>query len=388
MNATKRNWPVTLGIIMGVLLGVVVAKTMDHWPPLAIADQKPGKKWATEQAEIFRNAAKTIAPTVVNITTLAKVKYAEGGGFGIDNFTGMPFYRRPKIKEGLQPHSAGSGFVFDAANGYILTNNHVVAEGNAYIVRLADKRELDAKLVGADPQSDIAVLKIEAPNLTAAALGDSDAVEVGDWVLAAGNPFGFLEQTVTAGIISAKGRKGLHLSNYENYLQTDAAINAGNSGGPLVNLDGEVIGVNTAIISRSGGYQGIGFAIPSNEVKKIASQLVKQGKVVRGWMGVKVQDLTAQESKRAQLPEGTGASVEGVFMRGPAHKAGLLPGDILVKVNGKPVRNADEIKDLVADMEPGAQIQLEIRRDDETKTFKMAVGVQPKDWNANTSEQE
>jgi serine protease Do len=378
MLTERRNWPVTIGIIMGVLLGVLLAKTLDHWVFPARADGANGKKAATEQAEIFRNASKLIGPSVVNITTLARVRFAEGGGLDFDDF-GMPFYRRPRIKEGMQPRGLGSGFVFDAENGYILTNNHVVAGGEFFIVRLADKREVEAKLVGADPQTDVAVLKIEGFDLNAAALGDSDAAEVGDWVLAVGNPFGLLEQTVTAGIISAKGRRGLGLSNYEDYLQTDAAINQGNSGGPLVNLSGEVIGINTAIFSRSGGgYQGIGFAIPINQAKKIARKLIETGSVKRGWMGVEVKDTSSPEKGIAQAD--TGTTVEGVYLRGPAQQAGLLPGDVLLEIDGKPVRNAGEMRDLVAEMEPGRKVDVRIKRKDESKTISVTVGTMPKDW--------
>ncbi|MFH0938818.1 MAG: trypsin-like peptidase domain-containing protein [Planctomycetota bacterium] len=380
MSVINRNWPVTIGIVIGVLLGVVGAKVMEGWPSPVIAESdKEGHKAITDQAKIFRNAAKTIAPSVVNITTLARIRVAEGGGFGIDNL-GVPFYRRPRIKEGLTPRSAGSGFVFDATNGYVLTNNHVVAEGESYVVRLADKREVEAQLIGADPQTDVAVLKIDGDKLTAATLGNSDEQEVGDWVLAVGNPFGLLEQTVTAGIISAKGRRGLGLSNYEDYLQTDAAINQGNSGGPLVNLNGEVVGVNTAIFSRSGGYQGIGFAIPINQARKIALQLIKFGVVVRGWVGIEAKDLTPQESKRLRLTDGIGVSVEGVYLRGPAQRAGLLPGDILLKINNKAIHSASDVRDLVAEIAPETQIKLIIRRHDEEKTLNLVVGTQPKGW--------
>lgn len=346
-----------------------------------MADGQEARKQAFQQAALFRNASKLIAPAVVNITTLQRVRFQEGGGFGGFDYFGFPVWKRPRIKEGLVPRGVGSGFVFDAAKGYILTNNHVVAEGESFVVRLGDKRELEAKLVGADPQTDVAVLKVEAANLTAAALGNSDEVEVGDWVLAVGNPFGFLEQTITAGIISAKGRRGVGVSNYEDFLQTDAAINQGNSGGPLVNVNGEVIGVNTAIISRTGGYQGVGFAIPMNQARKIAERLVKSGAVVRGWMGVKVKELPPAEIKRLGLQGG--ASVEGVFLKSPARQAGLLPGDILVKVDGRPVHSARDISDSVAEMQPGITVRLTVRRKDETKTLDIVLGTQPKDWDAN-----
>jgi len=377
MPSYRSNWAIPLGIVFGAVLGAATSKLLDHWPPHVLAD---GKKAVSEQSQLFRSASKLIAPSVVAITTYQHVRYQEGGGLQFDYF-GMPFYKRPRIKEGNMPRGVGSGFVFDAAKGYVMTNNHVVAEGDSWVVRLGDKRELEAKLVGADPQTDIAVLKVEAGSLSAAALGNSEDLEVGDWVLAVGNPFGFLEQTVTAGIISAKGRHGITGLNYEDLLQTDAAINQGNSGGPLVNVNGEVVGINNAIMSKTGGYQGIGFAIPINQAKRIAEQLVKHGAVVRGWIGVKVKDLSAVESKTLSVDGG--ASIEGVFLKGPARTAGVLPGDILLKVDGKAVHNARDISESVADMTPGAKVRLTIRRKQETKTFDVILATQPKDLDMN-----
>ncbi|MCY3019087.1 MAG: trypsin-like peptidase domain-containing protein [Planctomycetota bacterium] len=384
MTNHRINWTIALGITFGMVLGVVASKVMDGWPPHAIADgkDKEGRKVLTEQAASFRSAAKLVAPAVVAVTKLQHVQYQQGGGLGFDYF-GRLIYKQPRIREDEVVGGVGSGFVFDAAKGYIMTNNHVVAEGDAFKVRLSDEREVEAKVVGADPQSDIAVLQVTAPNLTAAAFGNSDELEVGDWVLAVGNPFGFLEQTVTAGIISAKGRHGMGLNNYENFLQTDAAVNQGNSGGPLVNVSGEVVGVNTAILSRSGGYQGISLAIPINQAKKVAQQLVKTGSVVRGWMGVEVRDL--KQSERKSLSVEGGATVEGVYIRGPAKKAGVLPGDVLLKIDGKPVHSSDDIRDTVAEMEPGAKVQLVVRRNDKTETLNVTVGTQPKNWGASKS---
>jgi serine protease Do len=389
----KRSTSMTLSIILGVVIGVVVSKTLDHWPTPVFADPQDGKKILNEQAMMFRSAAKKISPSVVQVFTIQKTRKQVGGGLWFDN-DGMPRISRPQIKEDMAIAGIGSGFVFDDRNGYILTNNHVVASGEFWKVRLADKREFDAKLVGTDPQTDVAVLKVEPTNLTAATLGNSDELEVGDWVLAVGSPFGLLEQSVTAGIISAKGRRGFGLNNYEDFLQTDAAINQGNSGGPLVNLNGEVVGINTAIISKSGGYQGIGFTIPINQAKHIATKLIKGGSVVRGWMGVQVNKLKPTDAKEFDVPAGEGVSVEAVVLRGPAHRAGLLPGDVLMEVNGKPVKSPNDIHDAVADMEPGSQVKLLVhRKDDKEQTvktvdLKMVVGTQPKDWNLTPSDQE
>ncbi|MGD0090706.1 MAG: trypsin-like peptidase domain-containing protein [Planctomycetota bacterium] len=383
MSSRKSAWAVPLGIMFGVAFGCVASKLLDHWPGHVMADGSDARKAAIEQAALFRNAAKLIGPSVVNITTYQHVRYQEGGGIGFNEW-GMPFYKQPRLKEGERPRGLGSGFVFDAAKGYIMTNNHVVAEGDRWVVRLSDKRELKATLVGTDPQTDIAVLKVEAANLTAAKLGNSAEIEVADMVLAVGNPFGFLEQTVTAGIISAKGRHGITGLNYEDLLQTDAAINQGNSGGPLVNVSGEVIGVNNCIISKSGGYQGIGFAIPINQAKRIAERLVKSGAVVRGWIGVKVQDLTADQAKRLSLDGG--AAIDGIYLRSPAKLAGLEPGDVLIKFEGKPVHAARDISELVTDMEPGTKIKLTIRRKAETKTVDVTLATQPKDLDTSDNE--
>jgi S1-C subfamily serine protease len=286
----------------------------------------------------------------------------------------------------MEPAGIGSGFIFDAKNGYVMTNDHVISGGEEFIVKLGDKRELSAKLVGADPQTDVAVLKVDPDSLSEAALGDSNAVAVGDWVIAVGNPFGFLEQTVTAGIISAKGRKGLHLNNYEDFLQTDAAINKGNSGGPLVDLNGQVIGINTAIFqeNQGGGYQGIGFAIPINQARAIAGKLVKSGQVRRGWMGIGLQGVNAEKAKAAGLAEGTGLEVWEVKMKGPAYQAGIWPGDIVVKVGDRDVKVGGEVGNLVADMEPDEHVKVKLLRLTDKqyaeKEVEVTLGLQPKDW--------
>lgn len=387
MQLFTKSWPVTLGIVLGVCVGVFVSKTMDRWNLPALADGREGKRAAAAHSETFRYAAKVIQPAVVAITTTQRVKVRIAGQ-QFYNDQGLPFYRPPQIKEGMVPKGLGSGFIFDAKNGYILTNNHVVDGGDQWIVRLADKRQVEAKIVGTDAQTDVAVLQIDAAGLTAAELGNSDeGCEVGDWVLAVGNPFGLLEQTVTAGIVSAKGRKGIGLSNYEDFLQTDAAINMGNSGGPLVNLDGQVIGMNSAIYSKTGGYQGIGFAIPVNQARKIADQLIhnQNHTVVRGWMGVTLKELAAADAARLNLEYG--AVVDGVYMKGPAHVGGMLPGDILLRIENKPIRSSGDIPALVAEMKPGAKVTVAAIRKDKEESFHVIIGAQPKDWGTKKSEE-
>ncbi|MEI6236155.1 MAG: trypsin-like peptidase domain-containing protein [Planctomycetota bacterium] len=387
MQIFNKNWHVTLGIILGVVVGVVVNKSMDKWSSPALADGREGRKAAVAHSETFRYAAKVIQPSVVAITTTQRVKVRVAGERAFTD-EGLPFYRPPQIKEGMVPKGLGSGFIFDAKNGYIMTNNHVVEGGDGWIVRMADKRQVEARLVGTDPQTDVAILQIDSSNITAAVLGNSDeGCEVGDWVLAVGNPFGLLEQTVTAGIVSAKGRKGIGLSNYEDFLQTDAAINMGNSGGPLVNLDGQVIGMNSAIFSKTGGYQGIGFAIPINQARKIADQLIHNPNhtVVRGWFGVTLKELTATDASRLHLEYG--AVVDGVYMKGPAHQGGLLPGDILLSIESKPIRSSSDIPALVAEMRPGTKVTVSAIRKDREETFHVTIGSQPKDWGMKKNEE-
>lgn len=369
-----------LSILLGAVVGVVVNKLMDGWPrALADGENASGKRQFTEQAETFRLAAKQIAPSVVAITSLKKVQKLEG--FTVEKRRDMlgylRYYRLPKYAESMEPAGIGSGFIFDDKNGYILTNNHVVQEAEECIVKLHDKRELPAKVVGTDPQTDLAVLKIEAEKLNSAVLGDSDQVAVGDWVLAAGNPFGLLEQTITAGIISAKGRRNLHLNNYEDFLQTDAAINQGNSGGPLVNLSGEVIGINTAIFSKTGGYQGIGFAIPTNMARPIMDALIKDGRVSRGWLGVTLAPLDADAAARARLGAARGVLVAQVGDDTPAARAGFTPGDVILAIDGAEVRDVGRLRNAVAIKGAGQTATFDVHRDGKVKQVKVRLGALP-----------
>jgi serine protease Do len=357
----------TLAIICSMFAGVGLAKFSEYaLPPARMLAAAPSTSVVLSQAESFRNAAKAATPSVVNITVL---KRAEGGpDVPLDD---LAFSFRVRSRQrSLEPQGIGSGVILDADNGYVLTNSHVAAAGTHWVVRLSDKREFEATLVGMDAQSDVAVLRINASRLQAARIGDSDHVEVGDWVLAVGNPFGLLEDSVTAGIISAKGRRGLG-SQYEDYLQTDAAINMGNSGGPLVNLNGEVVGLNTAIMSSSGGYQGIGFALPINHVKAIAERLIHDGVVVRGWLDVRAKDtsLSGEEA----------VSLEGVHAQGPAHKAGLRSGDVVLKFNGKAVHTAFDLHELVSGSQPGKDVPIEISRGGARQVIQTTIGSQPDD---------
>jgi len=266
----------------------------------------------------------------------------------------------------------GSGFTI-SPDGYILTNNHVVGEADRITVKTVDGKELTAKLVGTDPQTDVAVIKVEAEDLPVLPLGDSDSVEVGEWVIAVGNPFG-LAHTVTVGVVSAKGRSAVGIVDYEDFIQTDAAINPGNSGGPLINLAGEAIGINTAIFSRSGGYMGIGFAIPINMAKKIYTQLVEKGKIDRGFLGIMIQDLNADLAGSFGIEDTDGILVAEVQKGSPAEKGGLRVGDVIVELDGEPVKNVGPFRNKIALTAPGTKVKLAVLREGRRTPLTVRLG--------------
>ncbi|MCO2329101.1 DegQ family serine endoprotease, partial [Pseudomonas aeruginosa] len=270
----------------------------------------------------------------------------------------------------------GSGFII-SNDGYILTNNHVVADADEILVRLSDRSEHKAKLVGADPRSDVAVLKIEAKNLPTLKLGDSNKLKVGEWVLAIGSPFGF-DHSVTAGIVSAKGRS-LPNESYVPFIQTDVAINPGNSGGPLLNLQGEVVGINSQIFTRSGGFMGLSFAIPIDVALNVADQLKKAGKVSRGWLGVVIQEVNKDLAESFGLDKPSGALVAQLVEDGPAAKGGLQVGDVILSLNGQSINESADLPHLVGNMKPGDKINLDVIRNGQRKSLSMAVGSLPDD---------
>ncbi len=343
--------------------------------------------------DAFVQVAEKVTPSVVNISSTRK----EGEAPGISELD--PFFKNhpfkdffgedwmKKFKKGpghgpmMKPSAMGSGVIV-SSDGLILTNAHVVKDAQEIKVNLSDKRSYDAKLVAADPESDIAVIKIQATGLPAAQLGDSSKLRVGEIVFAIGNPFG-LNRTVTLGIVSATGRTNMGLIDYEDFIQTDAAINPGNSGGPLVNINGEVIGINTAIASRSGGYQGVGFAIPSNSAKLIMDDLIKEGKVRRGLLGVNIQDLNEPLAKSFGRSTADGALVAQVIEGSPAEKAGIKSGDILIKFNGEPIKGAAHLKNLVGREKPGTSATLTVYRD--KKTFDVSVKIGEKTAKATST---
>jgi serine protease Do/serine protease DegQ len=288
-----------------------------------------------------------------------------------------PFLRRffelPNQPAEQQTQSVGSGVIVDAKKGHILTNHHVINNATEIIITLKDQRQLKAKLVGSDPETDIAVLQVDPENLTQVAFGDSEKIEVGDFVVAIGNPFG-LGQTVTMGIISALGRSGLGIEGYEDFIQTDASINPGNSGGALLTLKGEVIGINTAIIGPAGGNIGIGFAVPINMARSVMDQILTHGEVRRGRIGVAVQDLTPDIAQALKLDKTTGALVNRVEPNSPAEKAGLKAGDVVTTIGGKPVRGGADLRNRIGLLRVGDKAELQVVREKTIKTVYIQIG--------------
>ncbi|HEX7952073.1 MAG TPA: Do family serine endopeptidase [Burkholderiales bacterium] len=319
-------------------------------------------------------AAKKAMPSVVNIFTSKDVKVPR------HPFMDDPLFRRffGDQADGETQHSSslGSGVIV-GPEGYILTNHHVVEAADEIELALADGRKAPAKVVGTDPETDLAVLKVELSGLPAVTFGNPDKLSVGDFVLAIGNPFG-VGQTVTMGIVSALGRSHLGISTFENFIQTDAAINPGNSGGALVDAAGNLVGINSAIYSRTGGSLGIDFAIPANLAKQVMEQIVRTGAVTRGWIGVEVQDLSAELAESFKLPNVHGTLIAGVLRGGPADKAGIKPGDILVAVDSGEVIDSTSMLNLVAALEPGKQATLKVLRNRSEMTVKVNVGKRPK----------
>jgi Do/DeqQ family serine protease len=310
-----------------------------------------------------------VTPAVVNISVVTRSPMENNPLFR------DPFFRRffgvPEQKQ-QQEQAAGSGVIVDAARGYVLTNNHVIKDAERAIVTLKDRRQFNAKLVGTDPGTDIAVLQIEAANLSALKIGDSDNLQVGDYVLAIGNPFG-IGQTVTSGIVSALGRSGLSVEGYEDFIQTDASINPGNSGGALVNLRGELIGINTAIIGPSGGNVGIGFAVPSNMARAVMNQIVRFGEVRRGRLGIEMGDLTPALAKKLGVNSLDGALIGVVQPGSPAEKAGLREGDVVTALNGRAIRHAAELRARLGLTPVGEEVELRVNRGGGARSLRAQI---------------
>ena len=337
----------------------------------------------------FTDLVEEASPAVVNISTRQKMpERAVAGQPGLPDLEGLPpmfreFFERsipqmPRNPGGRQreAQSLGSGFII-SPDGYIMTNNHVVADADEIIVRLSDRSELEAKLIGADPRSDVALLKVEGKDLPVVRLGKADDLKVGEWVLAIGSPFGF-DHSVTAGIVSAKGRN-LPSDSYVPFIQTDVAINPGNSGGPLFNLQGEVVGINSQIFTRSGGFMGLSFAIPMEVAMQVADQLKADGKVTRGWLGVVIQEVNKDLAESFGLDKPAGALVAQVLEDGPADKGGLQVGDVILSLNGKPIIMSADLPHLVGGLKPGDKAELDIVRDGSRKKLNVTVGTLPEE---------
>jgi Do/DeqQ family serine protease len=347
-------------------------------PPgqLSVVQQAPstGPLPAIASGGSYYGAVQRATPSVVNIFTSKEIRSPR------HPLLNDPIFRRffgEQVPEDAQRASSLGSGVIVSNTGYVLTNHHVVEAADEIEVALHDGKKLLAKVVGNDPETDLAVLRVDADKLPAITFGSSDALKVGDVVLAIGNPFG-VGQTVTAGIVSALGRTGLGINTFENFIQTDAAINPGNSGGALVDVGGNLVGINTVIFSRSGGSMGIGFAIPVSTAKTVLEQIVKNGSVTRGWIGVEVQEITAPVAESFKLQTASGALIAGVLRGGPADKAGVKPGDVLVEVEGRPVADPISMLNLIAALAPGNSAKVKLKRAGRDVDASITVGRRPK----------
>ncbi|MFA6055276.1 MAG: DegQ family serine endoprotease [Thermodesulfovibrionales bacterium] len=365
----------------GFIAGLMFVLTLCSWSYTYAGEAAISKESVdilTKVGQATAEIVDAVRPAIVNISTTRTVKL-QGGG---DQFLDDPFFRRffgdrfktPKERKSL---GLGSGVIVDA-DGYILTANHVIQGADEIKVTLSDKREFKGKIVGSDIMTDIGVVKIDAKDLPSVKMGNSAKLRVGETVLAIGSPYG-LSQTVTMGIVSAVGRANVGIADYEDFIQTDAAINPGNSGGALVNVRGELVGINTAIFSTSGGYQGIGFAVPTSMAKAAMDSLINKGKVVRGWLGVSIQSLTPELAKQFELTDGKGVLVGDIVEDSPADKGGLQRGDIIVEVQGKKIDDPNQIRNMVAGIEPGQEIEMKIIRENKPITKNMTVSELPTD---------
>lgn len=348
-------------------------------------DQEVGKS-SVEILDAISNAfadvAEKVNPSVVTISTKTVIKNRQGSPFS--EFFGDDFFKRffnsPGGPQGeFVQQGLGSGVIVKE-NGVILTNNHVVDNADDIFVSFLDDQELEATVIGTDSNTDLAVIKIEAKDLPAIKLGDSDALRVGQWVLAIGSPLqSELAHTVTAGIVSAKGRSGVGVSRFQDYIQTDAAINPGNSGGPLVNLKGELVGINTAIATRTGGNMGIGFAIPSKLAEKVTTDILEKGRVIRGWLGVGIQNISPELAENFDIDKTEGVIVTEIMKDSPAEKAGIKVEDVILAINSEKIKNVTQLSTKVGSTDPGTKMDLKILRDGDEKAISVTIGEFPAD---------
>lgn len=392
MSLDKKSFKYGLfaGVLLltGILIGIILTARM-QWTspaqsnPLVLTSETALTTHTINGLPNFVPVVKATSPAVVNISTTRIIKrgkrHSRRSPFNdpfFRDFFGDDFSRRFQMPRRRKQSSLGSGVIVDAS-GYIITNNHVIAKADKIKVVLSDKREFTGTVIGTDPKTDIAVIKINAKNLPVIPWGDSAKLEVGEYVLAIGNPYG-LKQTVTMGIVSAVGRSNVGIADYEDFIQTDAAINPGNSGGALVNSRGQLIGINTAIFSKSGGNMGIGFAVPANMARRVLKSLLKDGKVVRGWLGVSIQNINGDLAKKFGLKKSSGALISEVIPGSPASKAKLRAGDVIVSFDGKVIDSSTTLRNVVAETPVGKKVQVRVIRNKRNTALVVVTGEQAK----------
>lgn len=378
-----KSYIATIMVVLTIYIFHVLMPPMDDFGDKVYAEEP---KISREAIDILSRTGQAMAevvaavrPAVVNISTTRTVRtpgiphpFFDDPAF--KRFFGDDFNNLRKKRE-YKTANLGSGVIVDK-NGYILTNNHVIRGADEIIIKLSDRREFKGRVVGSDPKTDIAVIKIDADRLPIIKWGDSDRLRVGEMVIAIGNPFG-LNQTVTSGIVSATGRANVGIADYEDFIQTDAAINPGNSGGALVNIRGELVGINTAIFSTSGGYQGIGFAIPSNMARSVMENLVKKGRVIRGWLGLTVQQLTPELARQFNLKEERGVLVADIAENSPAFKAGIKRGDVIIEFDGREINDPAVLRNIAASSPPGREAIVKVISNGALKSVKITIAELP-----------
>lgn len=368
------SWPVITGLLAAAVILLLFPQGLNNHSDVETADLSPEADAEWSGPASYSSAVRRASPSVVNIYTQKKLVRARHPLLD-DPFFQRFFNSRNLPQQQRMQSSLGSGVII-SADGYILTNNHVVNEADEIVVQLQDGREAMVEVVGRDPETDLAVLKVNLDQLTPISLGDPNQVKVGDVVLAIGNPFG-VGQSVSQGIVSATGRNGLGLNTFENFIQTDAAINPGNSGGALVDAYGNLLGINSAILDRTGYSVGIGFAIPGNTAIKVLEDIVKHGRVIRGWLGVEASQLKRQAAIQLELNPPSGLVITNIYQGSPAHLAGLLPGDVITRINDYWVVDNDRSMNLIANLSPGDSVKLEVLRSGEKTTIMAVAGTRP-----------
>ena len=366
-----------VGFLLGGITFYILGRATGQYKYLPYGGSPNVPRQIMETSRAFSEIVNTVSPSVVNISTTKVVKRNNGPFFEEPFFDFFSPFHEFGMPKKWKERSLGSGVIV-SADGYIITNIHVVEKSDEIKVTLLDKRIFKGRIVGADPKTDIAIIRIDANNLPSLSWGDSDKLQVGEFVLAIGSPYG-LSNTVTMGIISAVGRANVGIADYEDFIQTDAAINPGNSGGPLVNIKGELIGINTAIFSKTGGYQGIGFAVPSNMVRLVMDQLLQKGKVTRGWIGVTIQELTPELAQEFGLKRSKGALVSDVAKDSPAAKSGIIRGDVILEFNDKEVKDVSSLRNMVALSKSGNEITMRILRAGKEFTVKVFIVELPRE---------